>query len=651
MLRLNEVELCNFGPFRGRQTIIFPPDDGVTVIYGENMRGKTTLLNALRFALFGRVLGRNRRQGSLATLPNIEEAVTGNYEFSVTLRFDNDGQHYELTRTGHPRAGHVPPASDADIVVDVFLTRDGDVLGPGQRDAELQRIMPEQISRFFLFDAELLQEYEELLSSESDMGNRISKAIESVLGVPVLTDARAGLAGARTEFERREARAAGADKMSEQLGVALAGKIEERDQLESDLQRTRSELEAQRAERSSLEEAMRKEQRLLSLLERRDLLEEQRATLDAAIRSKTQQITERMGGAWRSVVRAKATSALEELRDEERRLERRQIQRDTVEDLGSTGASECPACLQPIEPEARERLRGVVEASKDQAEAERSRLAEVRAMTAALDRLTRGDPGEGLRMLWADLRNFEQERFVIVEEIAELNTSLGAVQEKDLRDLKIQSDAALQQMTILEAGIQTMTQRLDTVRDDIARLRQRVEAQGGITSAKERAMVNHADLLYRFFDKGVAIYRERLREHVESDATELFRRLTTEPQFVGLRINESYGLRIVHEDGSIVPVRSAGAEHVVALCLMGALQRNAPLRGPIVIDSAFGRLDSKHTENIVRALPTMAPEVVLLVYEDELRPALARSFLGASLRAEYSLARVSARHTNLEKVE
>jgi len=31
--------------------------DGVTVIYGENMRGKTSLLNAIRFAFFGKVLG------------------------------------------------------------------------------------------------------------------------------------------------------------------------------------------------------------------------------------------------------------------------------------------------------------------------------------------------------------------------------------------------------------------------------------------------------------------------------------------------------------------------------------------------------------------------------------------------------------------
>jgi DNA sulfur modification protein DndD len=134
---------------------------------------------------------------------------------------------------------------------------------------------------------------------------------------------------------------------------------------------------------------------------------------------------------------------------------------------------------------------------------------------------------------------------------------------------------------------------------------------------------------------------------VESDATRHFRALTTEPEYAGLRINDSYGLVIVHHDGSDIPVRSAGAEHVVALCLVGALQNNAPLRGPIVIDSPFGRLDRGHTKNIVSALPQMAQQVVLLVYEDELPPALARNELRNNLRGEWRLERRSARHTEL----
>jgi hypothetical protein len=84
------------------------------------------------------------------------------------------------------------------------------------------------------------------------------------------------------------------------------------------------------------------------------------------------------------------------------------------------------------------------------------------------------------------------------------------------------------------------------------------------------------------------------------------------------------------------------------LRLLGALQRNAPLRGPIVMDSPFGRLDDTHTTKVVQSLPSMADQVMLLVYESELDPKQARNELKGKLRKEYRIERVSARHSELK---
>ena len=89
----------------------------------------------------------------------------------------------------------------------------------------------------------------------------------------------------------------------------------------------------------------------------------------------------------------------------------------------------------------------------------------------------------------------------------------------------------------------------------------------------------------------------------------------------------------------------------MALALMGALQNNAPLRGPIVMDSPFGRLDEQHTSNVVSALHLMAVQVVLLVYESEIGRRRARELLGSRLISEYELERVSSRRTNINKVK
>ena len=68
------------------------------------------------------------------------------------------------------------------------------------------------------------------------------------------------------------------------------------------------------------------------------------------------------------------------------------------------------------------------------------------------------------------------------------------------------------------------------------------------------------------------------------------------------------------------------------------------------MDSPFGRLDSEHTTKIVSALPNMADQIVLLVYESELDQELARESLLGKLKREYKLTRITAKHTKIESI-
>ena len=86
MLWIKALHVEDFGPFKGRQSIDFPFEDGVCVVYGENMRGKTSLLNAIRFAFFGKVLGRGSKPASLHRVGNWEQAEVGKYGFRVQAR-------------------------------------------------------------------------------------------------------------------------------------------------------------------------------------------------------------------------------------------------------------------------------------------------------------------------------------------------------------------------------------------------------------------------------------------------------------------------------------------------------------------------------------------------------------------------------------
>src|SRR5690242_11393365 len=138
MLRLRRLEVEGLGPFADPQILTFDEKPGVTVIYGENMRGKTSLLNAIRYAFFGTVLGRGSRVRRLHTISNRELAAEGKYGFSVALTFDYDGQEYELVRSCQPKVRN--PTTDTDYDQTVFLRRGTATLGPQERERALQLI-------------------------------------------------------------------------------------------------------------------------------------------------------------------------------------------------------------------------------------------------------------------------------------------------------------------------------------------------------------------------------------------------------------------------------------------------------------------------------------------------------------------------------
>src|SRR4030095_16628782 len=166
MLQLKRLDVEGFGPFAERQVLDFPASPGVTVVYGENMRGKTSLLNAIRYAFFGTVLGRGARLRRLHTISNRDLGADGRFGFSVSLTFDYDGHEHELVRECRPTVQS--PSNDEDYVQSVMLRRGNSTLGPQERERALQQIFPKEVSRFFLFDGELLPEYAQILINERE---------------------------------------------------------------------------------------------------------------------------------------------------------------------------------------------------------------------------------------------------------------------------------------------------------------------------------------------------------------------------------------------------------------------------------------------------------------------------------------------------
>ena len=245
MLHFRKMTLRDFGPYKGEQVIDFTDQSGVTIFWGNNGRGKTTLLNAFRYGLFGVIQRRNGVLKNLSEMGNTEAASEGRYGFSVILDMTNDDDSYRLTRQLALRPGVKKPAGEEDFEKILSLNKNGSILSPEDREHELNMIMPEQVARFFLFDAELLQEYEELLETNTSEGDQIKNSIEKILGVPVLQNGVIDIEDCLSNYERQKSRAARADDKTTQLGQemeALTANIEEHQNIIREKQAEQSEL-------------------------------------------------------------------------------------------------------------------------------------------------------------------------------------------------------------------------------------------------------------------------------------------------------------------------------------------------------------------------------------------------------------------------
>ena len=191
-MKLTNITMTNFIPYKGEVHVEFPqnPAHNVMFVFGDNMRGKTSLQNAVRWAFYGRALDRHLREIPLHLLPNSEATAEQDWTMEVHVRFEENGHAYSLRRRAEKKPLIAFPSRPEDFDVTVGIQKDGMAIRHDLIEPEINQIAPEQVSRFFLFDGELLQEYENLLIEGSEQGRRIKSAIEQVLGVPALTNGR-----------------------------------------------------------------------------------------------------------------------------------------------------------------------------------------------------------------------------------------------------------------------------------------------------------------------------------------------------------------------------------------------------------------------------------------------------------------------------
>ena len=640
-MRLHRLEYSNFGPFKGDQSIELPDQDGVAVIYGDNNLGKTTILNSVRWLFVGKFLertGRSRDDRDLVNREAITEAdghpVSAKVSATVTWRNDS----YTLTRSA--------TVEDDKLKKRLDVVRGSYALGGEEARETLRQMVPEEIQQFFLFDAEALNRYEDLLH-DSAAGAELKGAIERILGVPVLENAVKDLRSLTekhtkviSKLNTQSAKAKMAAESLEQLTKILEKRNE-------DIVSMESRIDGLENDKSDIEQQLASTEKARVLLQNHASAKQAHENAQAELSDAQEKFKEVAPQTWTAVLTPALLSMLDGLRAnrdaveaEQRNFDREELLIELRAELVETG--ECPCCGQPAQVTSIGDRHSLRDRSAE--------LATIRARIASIEGVLDPTAVAVLRERHSVLQDKAMKAHDRAIDLADAEEEIEGLDDTHLLDLPQQMANVKFQLRNIHAELQSAKNERDEDQDQASRLASVIAEHGGEAGAAATRKKDLISGIQQLCSAAIDNYRDELTRRVEHEATEVFVSIRSDPEFVGLSINQDYGLSILHRDGALEPQRSAGYEHIVALSLVAALQRCAPVRGPIFMDMPFARLDPNHTLKTLKALPAIAEQVILIVHEGEISHEEARQTLQSSLVCERRLNRRSARHTEILKL-
>lgn len=198
-MRLIELELNNFRQFYGIQKICFfdKRENNISIILGVNGRGKTGILRAILFCLFGiKYLAQDKSDSKsikigerihLVNFNLLHENIGNPVKAEVKLKFEHNNNTYEIKRIKREikdKDGNIEEQEVSDV--EMIITDESGNTHPDKitSDIEIQKVLKNIIDKnikdFFFFDGEQIKK---LSTPDEDRRKKVKEGIMGILQI------------------------------------------------------------------------------------------------------------------------------------------------------------------------------------------------------------------------------------------------------------------------------------------------------------------------------------------------------------------------------------------------------------------------------------------------------------------------------------
>ena len=657
-MKLLKLTLNNFGPYFGLQSLDLDVSDSAPIIlvYGENERGKTSLLRAIRWCLYGEV---HNQGGTL-----MDEREFANYdardrkesfEVFVEIEFEDQGMKSTLKRWINVRENDLEDHRIETISKGVDLRpNNGNPVAEKDIPEQISRMLHKDISDFFLFDGETLTRFEQRLRSADTSAALVRTSIEKVLGLPALQllsrDIENLAADVNKEVQRVAKKSAENEKVLKEI-EANSTSINDKENDLSALHKIGVQLEE---EKIDLERQLAKVDSIKDAYHERRSIRESKSDIQRDISQIKDQIRGRISQSWWApampMLKQKASEVDAMLEGNNQLLTNiSDLQRKKLDLQLQVSTKKCSSCQQLVNDDQVKSAQNQIleiEKSLDNLPSPISNIDDVVFTKRQLNEFL-SDVGveERLRELDQDVLKWD----LRIDELSNKERALTEVLSGNTLDI-----AALEsQYQRVNDFIRDSAKELEKKEFEITELKaQRRNLQNSLNKEttesnpvkREAALLSSLEEVLKDSLDG---FRKSMREKVGEESSDIFTQLTTEPDYKGLTITGKYYLEIIDSQQRIITRRSAGAEQIVAMSLIGALVRCAVRQGPVIMDTPFGRLDTGHRRRILEWAPTIGTQVMLFVQSGEFDRDRDLKYLGNKVGREYRIQREASNRSSI----
>lgn len=614
------------------QTVEFacPSDDNrnVTVIFGENGRGKTGIFRAIIFCLFGdRLLPQDGdvldSELQLVNVSALEQSGGKPVDAYVELEFTHHTSTYVLKRSiiGMRTGNRSLEELSETRMVQAFKNGNSKIVASEDIGRLVSSIIDRRVKDYFLFDGEKM---ERLTRADVEQRREIGKGIRNLLNVNALETAIKA-----TERLTRDLEGKFRKEASPELAKLLK-RLDENELAQKDkkqrIEDVGKEVTLARVEIAKVDKELESYKDIRGLLEKRKTVEQTLQGLEQQAKDQLSRIRDLTARASSLLVAPVVVRVFEHIERQKKKGDiPSEIRKDLIERILSESRCICgnEVC------QGTEAYQRILEW--------KNRTSDVATQDAALNiwrllsqvKATFDDDITQVENRLIGYGNTRNEIESARGTLEELGRSIGSSARQDAGKLETHRKNLESKIAKLEYeadAIDSSVSDLNKEHGQLVALLNEIKVKQGVhdeLSLRASLARDVRDALQAIYDD----FTKEIKVLIGKKATRLFQDLLDTEGRKNLRtvvVNEDYSLQVMDRwNRPFLANISAGQRQVMSISFIAALAQVAAkdtlLEMPLFMDTPFGRLSFEHRQNIIKNIPELSCQWILLATDTEFR--------------------------------